>query len=233
MTWEIIVSFLTLSALEIVLGIDNIVFIALVVSHLPPEKRRSARVIGITLAMVMRIFFLLGIVWIMSLNKPLFTLWSKAFSIKDCMMLIGGLFLIVKATLSIHDQVTGDDTEALKEFKGGFVSTVFQVIFIDLIFSFDSVMTAVGIVSNIPVIIAAMVLAMIIMLVASGIISDFITRYPTLKMLALAFIMMVGVFLVGEGYGLHIPKGYIYFSMAFSLGVETLNLMSQKKRAKS
>lgn len=233
MMWEIIASFLTLSALEIVLGIDNIVFIALVVSHLPPEKRKSARMIGITLAMVMRIFFLLGIVWIMGLNKPLFVLWTKAVSLKDLMMIAGGLFLIAKATLSINDQITGEDSESLKEFKGGFASTVVQVIFIDLIFSFDSVMTAVGIVQNIPVIIAAMVLAMIVMLAASGVISNFITRYPTLKMLALAFIMMVGVFLMGEGFGLHIPKGYIYFGMAFSLGVETLNLISQKKRAKS
>ncbi len=230
MVWEIIISFLTLSALEIILGIDNVVFIALVVSHLPREKRRSARVIGLTLAMVMRIFFLLGIVWIMGLNKPLFTLWSKAFSLKDIMMLGGGLFLIAKATSSIHDQMTGDDSQEFKEFKGGFVSTVFQVIFIDLIFSFDSVMTAVGIVQNIPVIIAAMVLAMIVMLISSGVISDFILRYPTLKMLALAFIMTVGVFLVGEGFGLHIPKGYIYFAMAFSLAVETLNLISQKKK---
>lgn len=230
MVWEIIVSFVTLSALEIILGIDNVVFIALVVSHLPREKRRSARVIGLTLAMVMRIFFLLGIVWIMGLNKPLFTLFSKAFSLKDMMMLGGGLFLLAKATSSIHDQMIGDDSQALKEFKGGFLSTVLQVIFIDLIFSFDSVMTAVGITQNIPVIIAAMLLAMVVMLAASGIISDFIIRYPTLKMLALAFIMMVGVFLMCEGLGLHVPKGYIYFGMLFSLGVETLNLLSQKKK---
>lgn len=233
MSLEIIVSFLSLSGLEIVLGIDNVVFIALVVGHLPPEKRRSARVIGLTLAMVMRIFFLLGIVWIMGLQKPLFTLFERGFSLKDVMMFGGGLFLIAKATSSIHEQMTGDDTQVLKEFKGGFYSTILQIIFIDLIFSFDSVMTAVGIVHNVWVIVAAMVLAMVVMLAASGVISEFITRHPTLKMLALAFIMMVGVFLMGEGLGLSIPKGYIYFGMAFSLGVETLNLISQGKRKKA
>lgn len=232
MAVELIISFLSLSALEIVLGIDNVVFIALVVSHLPPEKRNSARTIGISLALILRIFFLLGIVWLMGMGKPLFTLWSISFSIKDLMMFGGGLFLIAKATSSIHDQMTGDEKQQMQEFKGGFISTVIQVIFIDLIFSFDSVMTAVGIVQNIPVIIAAMVLAMIVMLVASGVISNFIIRYPTLKMLALSFIMMVGVFLVCEGFGLHIPKGYIYFGMAFSLAVETLNLVSRRKGKK-
>lgn len=231
MALELILSFLSLSALEIVLGIDNVVFVALVVSHLPSEQRKSARFTGIFLAMLLRIIFLVGVVWIMSLGKPWFTLWSKPFSIKDIMMLAGGLFLIAKATSSIRDQLTSDETENLKEFKGGFASTVAQVIFIDLIFSFDSVMTAVGIVQNVPVIVAAMIVAMVVMLVASGFIMNFIIRYPTLKMLALTFIMMVGVFLMAEGFGVHVPKGYIYFSMAFSLGVEILNMTVRKKRS--
>lgn len=229
MNIEFLTSILTLSALEIVLGIDNIVFIALIVAHLPAQQARSARYVGITLALLLRIAFLIGIVWIMNLDKPWFTLFSRPFSIKDLLMLGGGLFLIAKATSSIHNQITGDEKQELKDYAGGFFKTVLQIIFIDLIFSFDSIMTAVGIVKNITVIIIAMVIAMIIMLAASGVIANFIERYPTLKMLALAFIMVIGLFLMAEGFGLHIPKGYIYFGMFFSLTVETLNMFARKK----
>lgn len=229
MNIEFFTSILSLSALEIILGIDNVVFIALVVAHLPTKQAQSARYIGITLALLLRIAFLIGVLWIMSLEKPWFTLFAKPFSIKDVLMLGGGLFLIAKATSSIHNQITGDEEQNLKEYKGGFFLTVLQIIFIDLIFSFDSIMTAVGIVKNITVIIIAMVIAMIIMLGASGVIANFIARYSTLKMLALSFIMVIGLFLMAEGFGLHIPKGYIYFGMFFSLSVETLNMIARKK----
>lgn len=233
MNIEFLTSILSLSALEIILGIDNVVFIALVVGHLPEKQAKSARYIGISLALLLRIAFLMGVLWLMHLEKPWFTLFSKPFSIKDILMLGGGLFLIAKATSSIHNQITGDEELQLKEYKGGFFYTVVQIIFIDLIFSFDSIMTAVGIVKNVIVIIIAMVIAMVIMLGASGVIANFIARYPTLKMLALSFILVIGLFLMAEGFGLHIPKGYIYFGMFFSLSVETLNMIARKKNKNS
>ncbi len=229
MNIEFITSILSLSALEIILGIDNVIFIALVVNHLPLKQAKSARYIGITLALLLRIAFLLGVLWVMGLNKPWFTLYGKAFSIKDILMFAGGLFLIAKATSSIHEQITGEEKEEVKEYTGGFLYTVIQIIFIDLIFSFDSIMTAVGIVNDVTVIIIAMTIAMVIMLGASGVIANFIARYPTLKMLALAFIMVVGLFLMAEGFEMHIPRGYIYFGMFFSLSVEVLNMIARKK----
>lgn len=233
MNIEFITSILSLSALEIILGIDNVIFIALVVNHLPLKQAKSARYVGISLALLLRIAFLLAVLWLMGLSKPWFTIYGKAFSIKDALMFGGGLFLIAKATSSIHDQITGEEQEELKEYKGGFFYTVIQIIFIDLIFSFDSIMTAVGIVKDITVIIIAMVIAMIIMLGASGVIANFIARYPTLKMLALAFIMAIGLFLMAEGFGMHIPRGYIYFGMFFSLAVEGLNMIARKKKKDS
>lgn len=233
MNIEFITSILSLSVLEIVLGIDNVIFIALVVNHLPEKQAKTARYVGIMLALLLRIAFLFGVLWLMGLNKPWFTIYGKSFSIKDILMFGGGLFLIAKATTSIHEQITGEEKEELQEYSGGFFYTVIQIIFIDLIFSFDSIMTAVGIVKNITVIIIAMVIAMIIMLGASGVISNFINRYPTLKMLALAFIMVVGLFLVAEGFGLHVPRGYIYFGMFFSLAVETLNIVAGRKKKKN
>ncbi len=228
----LLASFLTLASLEIVLGIDNIVFIAIVVGHLHKAQRQRARVIGLTLAMALRIIMLFGIVWIIGLREPWLHVLEFEFSGKDLMMLAGGLFLLYKATNGIHEEITDEEKGELKTFKGGFVSTVGQIIVIDLIFSFDSVITAVGLTDHIYVIIAAMGVAMLIMLAASGYISDFIDRHATLKMLALSFIMMIGVFLVAEGLGFHVPKGYIYFAMAFSLGVEVLNMTVRKKRSR-
>lgn len=225
-------SFLTLTALEIVLGIDNIVFIALVVQHLPEKQRDKARVIGLSLALLMRVGMLLGIAWIIGLKEPWFSIFSYEFSGKDIMMLFGGLFLLAKGTSSIHEAVAHDEKIMEKDFKGGFNATIINIVIIDLIFSFDSVITAVGLTENIPVIIAAMVVAMAVMLVSSSYVADFIARFPTLKMLALSFIMMIGVFLVAEGLGFHVPKGYIYFGMAFSLGVEVLNILARRKKGK-
>lgn len=225
-------SLLSLTVLEIVLGIDNIVFIALVVNHLHSSQRKRARMIGLGLALGMRIGLLLGIVWIIGLKEPFINFFGHDFSGKDLMMLAGGLFLLFKATSSIHDEMSDEYKQEIKSLGGGFTKTIAQIVFIDLIFSFDSVITAVGVTEHVGVIVAAMVIAMIVMLAASGYIADFIERNPTIKMLALAFIMMIGVLLVGEGLGFHVPKGYIYFGMAFSLGVEVLNILALRRKRK-
>ncbi|MFC4348945.1 TerC family protein [Kordiimonas lipolytica] len=228
--YHIWVSFLTLTSLEIILGIDNVVFIALLVGHLPEGQRKRARMIGLTLALLMRILLLLGVAWIISLQTPWLTLFGQEFSGKDILMLLGGGFLLYKGTNSIHDEVTGDYKAEIKAATGGMAAVIAQVVFIDIIFSFDSVMTAVGMTKVIPVIIAAMTIAMLVMMFSSGYIASFIERFPTLKILALSFIMLIGVFLVAEGLGFHVPKGYIYFAMAYSLGVECLNLLRRRRK---
>jgi len=232
MDYHLWVSFLTLTSLEIILGIDNVVFVALLVGHLPDRQREKARVIGLSLALLMRILLLLGVAWVIGLKTPWLELLGHPFSGKDILMLLGGGFLLYKGTNSIHDEVTGDKVEEFKSYSGTMTAVITQVVFIDIIFSFDSVMTAVGLTESIYTIVAAMTVAMAVMIFSSGFISAFIERFPTLKILALSFIMLIGVFLVAEGLGVHVPKGYIYFAMAFSLGVETLNLMSRKRRRK-
>lgn len=231
LSYEIWVSFLTLTTLEIILGIDNVVFIALLVQNLPDETREKARMTGLALALIMRIILLLGVAWIISLSEPWFTILGQELSGKDILMLFGGGFLLYKGTNSIHDEVSGDFKADVEQRKiNTFTGVVLQVVFIDIIFSFDSVMTAVGLTKVVPVIIAAMTVAMFVMMFSSGYIARFIERFPTLKVLALAFIMLIGIFLVAEGLGFHVPKGYIYFAMLFSLGVESLNLLSRKRR---
>ena len=224
------VSFITLASLEIILGIDNVVFVALLVGHLPEKQREKARIVGLSLALLMRILLLLGVAWVIGLKAPWLELFGHSFSGKDMLMLLGGGFLLYKGTNSIHDEVTGEKLEDFKAYTGGMLAIITQVVFIDIIFSFDSVMTAVGLTENLYTIIAAMTVAMAVMIFSSGHIANIIERFPTLKILALSFIMLIGVFLVAEGLGVHVPKGYIYFAMAFSLGVETLNLMSRKRR---
>lgn len=226
------VSFLTLTSLEIILGIDNVVFVALLVGHLPDGQREKARVVGLSLALLMRILLLLGVAWVISLETPWTTVMGHAFSGKDLLMLLGGGFLLYKGTNSIHDEVSGDKAEECKSYTGGMMAVIAQVVFIDIIFSFDSVMTAVGITKDIYIIVAAMSVAMLVMIFSAGYIAGFIERFPTLKILALSFIMLIGIFLVAEGFGVHVPKGYIYFAMAFSLGVEILNLLSSQRRKK-
>ena len=228
--YHVWVSFLTLTALEIILGIDNVVFIALLVGNLPEGQRKRARMVGLSLALVMRILLLLGVAWIISLQEPWFTVFGQDLSGKDILMLFGGGFLLYKGTNSIHDEVTGEKKEGAKQIAGGMVAVVAQVVLIDIVFSFDSVMTAVGMTGVIPVIIAAMTVAMLVMMFSSGYIASFIERFPTLKILALSFIMLIGVFLVAEGLGFHVPKGYIYFAMLYSLSVEMLNLLRRKRR---
>lgn len=223
-------SFLSLTALEIILGIDNVIFIALVVGHLPEDEQPKARFLGLVLALLFRIAMLFGIVWIIGLKEPWIELFSFTLSGKDLLMLGGGLFLLYKGTTSIHDEVTGDITEEYKAKTGSFSTTIIQIVVLDIVFSFDSVITAVGLTDHIYVIITAMTIAMAVMLASSGLISGFIAKHPTIKMLALSFVMMIGMFLVAEGAGFHVPKGYIYFAMTFSLGVEALNMVVRKRK---
>ncbi|MDR2100180.1 MAG: TerC family protein [Campylobacteraceae bacterium] len=221
----------TLTGLEIVLGIDNIIFIAILVGRLPQEKRQKARILGLSLAMGTRILLLLSLFWIMKLTTPLFTLFEHGFSGRDLILIFGGLFLMAKSTLEIHHNIDPHEEKDKKSISAakGFVGILIQIALLDIIFSLDSVITAVGMVNQIEVMILAVVIAVLIMMAASKGISDFIDKHPTLKMMALAFLILVGVALMGEGLGFHIPKGYIYFSMAFALAVESLNIYAKSK----
>lgn len=223
---ESLIALITLTSLEIVLGIDNIVFIAIVTGRLPPEQQPTARRLGLGLAMVMRILLLLAITWVMQLTRPLFTIWDQAVSGRDLILLGGGLFLLAKATHEIHSQIEGARAEAQGR-RGpapSLASAVVQVGLLDIIFSLDSVITAVGMARHLYIMIAAVVLAVIIMIIFSGAVSSFISRHPTMRVLALSFLILIGVLLVAEGLGRHIDRGYVYFAMAFSLGVELINL---------
>lgn len=228
---EIIISFITLSLLEIVLGIDNLIFIALVVQKLPATMAKKVRLIGLTLALGIRIVMLLGITWIMSLTTPLFSFMDKDFSVKSLLLLAGGLFLIGKSTLEMHFDLLGKE-EQEKEITAmsGFTGAVLQVALIDFVFSFDSIITAVGLTPHTGVIIAAIIVSMVIMLLASGYISYFLKEHPTFKMLALSFILMIGMLLMAEGFSFHIPRGYVYFAFAFSMLVEILNTVARSRQ---
>jgi predicted tellurium resistance membrane protein TerC len=223
-------SLLSLTALEIILGVDNLVVIALLVEHLPSLKRDQARRIGLTLALGLRILLLLSISWVLGLTKPLLTLMGQEFSGKEILLLLGGLFLVYKATMGIHEMFSHDAENAAKSSKTSLMATVVQIMLIDLVFSFDSVITAVGLTQNIPIIIVAMTIAMLIMLVFTGYVSKFIYAYPSLKTLAMCFILLIGALLIGEGFGLHVPRSYVYFAMAFSCITETINIMIQQKK---
>lgn len=232
-TVENLIAFLTLSALEIVLGIDNIVFIAIISNNLPAEVQSKARKIGLAMAMVTRIALLLAISWIMGLTEPLFSVLGKAISGRDVILLLGGLFLIGKSTFEIHDkiEVGHGEVEAAARKVSGFASAVTQIAILDIVFSLDSVITAVGMVQSVPVMIAAIVAAVIVMMIFADPVSRFVKNHPTIQMLALSFLILIGVFLVAEGFGKHIDRGYIYFAMAFSLGVELLNMRIRKGKA--
>ncbi len=219
----------TLTALEIVLGIDNIIFISIVVGRLPPEQRQRGRILGLAFAMITRILLLLTLAWIMGLTAPLFTIFEQAISGRDLILILGGLFLLAKSTHEIHASLEGVEESAETSVKGGFLSVMVQIAIIDIVFSLDSVITAVGMAEHIPVMVIAIVIAVIVMMLASRAIGEFVDRHPTVKMLALSFLILVGVSLLGEGFDFHIPKGYIYFAMAFSVGVEMLNLRMRKK----
>lgn len=220
------IAFATLSLLEIVLGVDNIIFISILVGRLPPERRDRARVIGLGLAMISRIALLLSIVWLTRLTKPWFEVFGQGVSGRDLVLFLGGLFLLAKSVLEIHHTLEGaTDTRSTRVFAS-FALIVTQIAIIDIVFSLDSVFTAVGLArpDQVPVMVASIVVAIIVMMWVSGAISAFVDKHPTIKMLALAFLILVGFALMGEGLHLEIPKGYLYFAMAFSVGVEMVNL---------
>jgi predicted tellurium resistance membrane protein TerC len=227
-TAENLIALLTLSLLEIVLGIDNIVFISILTGKLPPEQRNRGRRIGLALAMLMRIGLLFAITWVMRLVDPLFSVLGQEVSGRDLILLGGGLFLIAKATWEIHDKLEGDEHSQASPRQVSFGSVIFQIMLLDIVFSLDSVITAVGMAKHIGVMVVAVVVAVGVMLVFANAIGDFVERHPTIKMLALSFLILIGVMLVAEGFGKHIEKGYIYFAMAFSLGVEILNMRLRK-----
>lgn len=222
----------TLSLLEIVLGIDNIIFISILVSKLPPEQRQKGRILGLGGAMITRILLLLSLAWVMRLTAPLFEVFNEAISGRDLILIIGGLFLIGKSTHEIHSSIEGGEESHGPDKKAvGFLATLIQIAILDIVFSLDSVITAVGMADHVPVMVLAIMIAVGVMMFAAKPIGDFVDTHPTLKILALAFLIMVGMALVAEGFDLHIAKGYIYTAMAFSLIVEMLNIKMRKNIA--
>jgi predicted tellurium resistance membrane protein TerC len=222
------IGFVTLAVLEIVLGIDNIIFISILAGKLPAAQQQRARLIGLGLAMLMRILMLLSLSWIARLTSPLFTVLTQEISGRDLVLLIGGLFLLGKSTHEIHNRLEGEEGEASGKVAATLTGVLVQIVLLDIVFSLDSVITAIGMVDEIGVMITAVVTAVIFMMLFARPIGDFVERHPTVKMLALAFLLMIGVALIAEGLDQHIPKGYIYFAMAFSVLVEMLNLRARK-----
>lgn len=238
------ISLLTLTILEIVLGIDNIVFISILAGKLPENQQKKARQLGLALAMITRVLLLMSLSWIMQLTTPLFNMgewlgitnpeWLEKLAIsgRDLILLIGGLFLIYKSTHEIHNKLEGENQEEGKVKVHSFAGTIVQILILDIVFSLDSVITAVGMADHIEIMIAAVVIAVIIMMISAGAISNFVNKHPTVKMLALSFLLLIGVSLLAEGLDQHIPKGYVYFAMAFSVLVEMLNLKMKKNSSK-
>jgi predicted tellurium resistance membrane protein TerC len=228
---QIWISLVTLTLLEIVLGIDNIVFISILAGKLPKEQQHKARQLGLSLALITRILLLCGLAWMVRLTQPLFTVFDHGVSGRDGILIVGGMFLLWKSTREIHHKLEGEDGEVTRKLVPSFAAVIIQILLLDIVFSLDSVITAVGMVKQLGVMIAAVVIALGFMLVFAKHLSDFIDRHPTLKMLALSFLILIGCALVAEGFHKEIPKGYIYFSMAFSVGVEMLNLRLRSKKA--
>lgn len=226
------IALLTLTALEIVLGIDNIIFISILVGRLPNEKRNKARILGLALAMVTRILLLLSITWVMRLTTPFFSALGREISGRDLILISGGLFLLWKSTMEIHGSLEDEEETRTPGAGAGFTAVLAQIAVLDIVFSLDSVITAVGLANDLAVMIVAIVAAVIVMMFSSRGIGEFVDRHPTIKILALSFLVMIGVTLIAEGFGLHIPKGYIYFAMAFSVTVEMLNIKMRKRAAK-
>ena len=224
------IAFVTLTALELVLGIDNIVFISILAGKLKRDQQKRARTVGLALAMITRIALLLSLSWIIRLTAPLFTTMGQEISGRDLILLLGGLFLLAKSTHEIHQKLEGEEGHASARVSPSFSSVIVQILILDLVFSLDSVITAVGMVKEIPIMIAAVVVAVIFMMFFAGPISAFVDRHPTVKMLALSFLLLIGVTLIAEGFDQHISKGYIYFAMAFSVFVEMLNLRTRKSK---
>jgi predicted tellurium resistance membrane protein TerC len=224
------IAFATLTALEIVLGVDNVVFISILAGKLPAEQREKARRVGLGLAMFVRILLLMSIAWVVRLTAPLFTILTQEISGRDIILLVGGLFLLAKSTHEMHSQLEGEEGHSSNRVAASFTSVIIQILLLDIIFSLDSVITAVGMADDVGVMISAVIVAVGFMLVFSGTVSRFVDKHPTIKMLALSFLVLIGVSLVAESLDFHIPKGYIYFAMAFSLFVEVLNIKLRKSR---
>lgn len=225
------IALLTLTVLEIVLGIDNIIFISILSSKLPPEQQQKARKVGLALATITRVLLLLSLTWVMSLTAPLFSIFSHEVSGRDLILILGGLFLLFKSTREIHEKLEGEEGHASVKVKPTFSSIIFQILLLDVVFSLDSVITAVGMANEIAIMIAAVIIAVAVMIFAAGPISRFVDAHPTIKMLALSFLLLIGVNLIAEGFHQHIPKGYVYFAMAFSVFVEMLNLRMRAKKS--
>jgi predicted tellurium resistance membrane protein TerC len=227
-TW---IALLSLLALEIVLNIDNVIFLSIITSRLPPERQPLARKIGLGLALLFRIIFLVSITWIIGLTAPAFQIWHHDISWRDLILLSGGLFLLWKATEEIYREMEGRDADPRKvALKAAFGAVIVQIVLIDLVFSLDSILTAIGLVRDLAVMIVAVVISIVVMLAAAGPIGDFVHRHPSVKMLALAFLLMIGVALVADSFHVDIPRGYLYFGIAFSMAVETLNLLAARRR---
>ena len=224
------VALFTLTALEIVLGIDNVVFVSILAGKLPPGQRERARKLGMFLAMFIRILLLLSITWVMGLTAPLFRLFGVGPTGRDLILIIGGLFLIAKSTHEIHLKLEGDEHETSGRRAASFAGVITQILLLDIVFSLDSVITAVGMAEHVAVMVYAVVIAVAVMMVSARVVSEFVEQHPTVKMLALSFLLLIGVSLIGEGTGQHIPKGYIYFAMGFSVFVEMINLRIRARR---
>ena len=226
------IAFATLTALELVLGIDNIIFISILVDKLPKAQQEMARRVGLFMAMFMRIGLLLVLAWIVGLVEPLFTIVGQAISGRDLILILGGLFLVWKSTTEIHGSMEGEEGHAAGAVKATLAAVLLQIMIIDLVFSLDSIITAVGMVDDVRVMIAAVLSSVALMMVFAGPIGRFVSAHPTIKVLALSFLVVVGVVLIAEGFDSHVPKGYVYFAMAFSLGVEMLNIRMRKRSAR-
>lgn len=227
---ELLVALLTLTVLEIVLGVDNVIFISILSAKLPKDQQQRARRVGLMGAMLMRIGLLFSISWLVSLTAPLFNLFGRDFSGRDLILAGGGLFLLAKATFEIHDKLEGEEGHVSGKVAATFASVIFQVMLLDIVFSLDSVITAVGMADNLWVMVTAVVLAVLVMLLAADSISNFVEKHPTVKILALSFLLLIGMSLVADGFGQHIGKGYIYFAMGFSIFVEMINIRIRDKR---
>lgn len=225
------IAFVTLVALELVLGIDNIIFISVLVGKLPTQQQDKARKIGLALAMIMRILLLLSLSWIVRLTAPLMTIFNQEISGRDLILILGGLFLLGKSTHEIHQKLEGEEGHASAMVKHSFNNVIFQILLLDIIFSLDSVITAVGMVDDVTIMIAAVIVSVFFMMMSAGSIGRFVDRHPTIKMLALSFLLLIGFTLIIEGLDYHIPKGYTYFAMAFSVFVEVLNIRMRKARS--
>lgn len=226
---QVWIAFVTLVALEIVLGVDNIVFISILAGKLPAGQQKRARNIGLGLALVMRVILLFSLSWVVALTAPLFTFLGQEISGRDLILLLGGLFLLAKATFEIHENLEGEEGRASAKVAPTFTGVIVQILLLDAVFSLDSVITAIGMVDQVEIMIAAVIVAIVFMMVFAGTVAHFVQRHPTVKMLALSFLLLIGLTLLVEAFDVHIPKGYVYFAMGFSVFVEMLNLRLRKK----